>query len=97
MFLRKSEAPRTSPYSVAPQFDHRLKNAIIGISRKVAPTANEPRPGGLNPSVPALSVAAYALLVPYRSFDWALKCEMKLVLELTSSSSATTEIPMTPP
>ena len=34
MFLRKSEAPRTSPYRVAPQLDHRLKKTMKGIEQE---------------------------------------------------------------
>ena len=98
MFWRKSAAPRTSPYSVAPQFDHRLKNAIIGMSRNVAPIANPPTAGDAKPpAVPAFSVAAYASSTPYRSLDWSLKCVMKLALELKSSSRTITARPMRPP
>jgi hypothetical protein len=34
---RKSLAPRTSPYSVAPQFGHRRKNTRYGISSNDGP------------------------------------------------------------
>ncbi len=36
MFLRKSLAPRTSPYSVAPQFGHAIQNIMNGMSVQVA-------------------------------------------------------------
>src|SRR5665647_1075873 len=36
MFLRKSLAPRTSPYSVAPQFGHAIQNSMNGMSVQVA-------------------------------------------------------------
>ncbi len=36
MFLRKSLAPRTSPYSVAPQFGHAIQNSMNGMIAQVA-------------------------------------------------------------
>ncbi len=33
-----SLAPRISPYSVAPQFGHRMKNIITGTSSSVGPS-----------------------------------------------------------
>src|SRR5439155_24178681 len=63
----KSLAPRTSPYSVAPQFGHRIQKHRNGISSRVAPKNGEnPRLGTM---VPPLAFCATAIVVPYAPFD----------------------------
>jgi len=41
----KSFAPRISPYSVAPQFGHRMKNIITGTRSMVGPSGPKPIAG----------------------------------------------------
>src|SRR6266480_1589384 len=59
----KSLAPRTSPYSVAPQFGHRIQKHRNGISRRVP--LNEPENPRLGTIVPPLAFAATAIVLPY--------------------------------
>src|SRR5205085_8538999 len=63
----KSLAPRTSPYSVAPQFGHRIQKHRNGISSSVSPKNGEnPRFGTM---VPPLAFDAAAMVAPYA--PWA--------------------------
>ncbi len=63
MFLRKSLAPRTSPYSVAPQTGQRSQKAITGRSLSVSLKLPANIDDGM-PSPAFVIVAWYASLAP---------------------------------
>ena len=63
--LRKSPEPRTSPYSVEPQFGYRIQKSMNGIIARVAVTVapmSSPIENGSSDPVKASFVAALAMV-----------------------------------
>jgi len=99
-FFLKSEAPRTSPYNVEPQFGHKLKNTIMGISIMLAPNARSPRGAATVPaSSPAVKVAEYKSVVsaPNISGAIALRLSTKVWLLPNNNNIKTKSNPTIPP
>ncbi len=99
---RKSLAPRISPYSVAPQFGHRMKNIITGTSSMVGPSGPKPMGWTWMPAFVAAACVAWKAWVPTPLLPKSLCASrlnelMKLACELNSSSSTITAKPVSPP
>ena len=66
--LRKSPEPRTSPYSVEPQFGYRIQNSMNGIIASVASSVSDrfaPRSVGASVVTQASLTAASASVLSY--------------------------------